>query len=103
MIQAVFDQLSVLAANEVRIMQGLKPTEVDDNNEDGGDDHGDVIPRRLSLLWRGRLCHYRNSPMVVAPAVHMRVKRIIVLDTETTGIQRYERIVTLGAARLKRH
>jgi len=44
MIQAVFHQLSVLAANEVRTMQGLKPTEVDDNNEDGGDDHGDVIP-----------------------------------------------------------
>lgn len=36
-----------------------------------------------------------------APAVHTRAKRIIVLDTETTGVQRYDRIVTLGAVRLE--
>lgn len=36
-----------------------------------------------------------------APSVHTRAKRIIVLDTETTGIQRYDRIVTLGAVRLE--
>lgn len=35
------------------------------------------------------------------PAVHTRAKRIIVLDTETTGVQRYDRIVTLGAVRLE--
>lgn len=36
-----------------------------------------------------------------APAVHTRAKRVIVLDTETTGVQRYDRIVTLGAVRLE--
>lgn len=36
-----------------------------------------------------------------SPAVHTRAKRVIVLDTETTGVQRYDRIVTLGAVRLE--
>jgi hypothetical protein len=53
MIQAVFDQLSILAANEVRTMQGPKPTEVDDSDEDGGDDPGDDYPAPLKPLWRG--------------------------------------------------
>lgn len=35
------------------------------------------------------------------PAVHTRAKRVIVLDTETTGVQRFDRIVTLGAVRLE--
>lgn len=38
---------------------------------------------------------------LTAPAVHTRARRIIVLDTETTGVQRYDRIVTLGAVRLE--
>lgn len=39
--------------------------------------------------------------VVQAPAVHTRAKRIIVLDTETTGVTPYDRIVTLGAVRLE--
>jgi DNA polymerase-3 subunit epsilon len=35
------------------------------------------------------------------PGVHTRTKRLIVLDTETTGLQPYDRIVTLGAVRLE--
>ncbi|ATU94609.1 exonuclease domain-containing protein [Phyllobacterium zundukense] len=35
------------------------------------------------------------------PAVHTRKKRMIVLDTETTGKLTYDRIVTLGAVRLE--
>lgn len=35
------------------------------------------------------------------PAVHTRAKRVIVIDTETTGIQRSDRLVTLGAVRLE--
>lgn len=38
---------------------------------------------------------------MATPAVHTRPKRIIVLDTETTGVQKYDRIVTLGAVRLE--
>lgn len=38
---------------------------------------------------------------IATPAVHTRAKRIIVLDTETTGVQRYDRVVTLGAVRLE--
>jgi len=34
-------------------MQGLKPTEVDDSDEDGGDDPGDDYPAPLKPLWRG--------------------------------------------------
>lgn len=35
------------------------------------------------------------------PSVHTRKKRVIVLDTETTGLLPYDRIVTLGAVRLE--
>ncbi|WP_237143343.1 3'-5' exonuclease [Phyllobacterium zundukense] len=35
------------------------------------------------------------------PAVHTRKKRVIVLDTETTGALPWDRIVTLGAVRLE--
>lgn len=38
---------------------------------------------------------------MATPAVHTRPKRIIVLDTETTGVQKYDRIVTLGAVRIE--
>lgn len=36
-----------------------------------------------------------------APATHTRAKKIIVLDTETTGLLPYDRIVTLGAVRVE--
>lgn len=36
-----------------------------------------------------------------APGIHTRPKRVIVLDTETTGFQAYDRIVTLGAVRIE--
>ena len=32
---------------------------------------------------------------------HTRKRRVIVLDTETTGLLPYDRIVTLGAVRLE--
>lgn len=35
------------------------------------------------------------------PAVHTRPKRVIVVDTETTGLSSYDRIITLGAIRLE--
>ena len=38
---------------------------------------------------------------LAGPAVHTRRKRVIVLDTETTGVTPYDRIVTLGAIRLE--
>lgn len=38
---------------------------------------------------------------LAAPAAHTRKKRVIVLDTETTGIQQYDRIITLGAVRIE--
>lgn len=36
-----------------------------------------------------------------APALHIRPRRLIVLDTETTGLAAYDRIVTLGAIRIE--
>lgn len=38
---------------------------------------------------------------MLGPAVHTRAKRIIVLDTETTGIGSYDRMITLGAVRIE--
>ncbi|MBB5703852.1 DNA polymerase III epsilon subunit family exonuclease [Ochrobactrum daejeonense] len=35
------------------------------------------------------------------PAVHTRPKRVIVFDTETTGILPYDRIITLGAVKIE--
>ncbi len=35
------------------------------------------------------------------PAVHTRKKRVIVLDTETTGLLPYDRIITLGAVKIE--
>ena len=35
------------------------------------------------------------------PAIRDRPKRIIVLDTETTGVLPYDRVVTLGAVRIE--
>lgn len=35
------------------------------------------------------------------PAVHTRKKRVIVVDTETTGLLPYDRIITLGAVKLE--
>ncbi|PRD40659.1 DNA polymerase III subunit epsilon [Phyllobacterium phragmitis] len=38
---------------------------------------------------------------IYKPAAHTRLRRIIVLDTETTGLLPYDRIVTLGAMRIE--
>jgi DNA polymerase-3 subunit epsilon len=38
---------------------------------------------------------------LLKPAVHTRPVRRIVLDVETTGLQRYDRIVSLGAVRIE--
>lgn len=35
------------------------------------------------------------------PAVHTRKKRVIVVDTETTGLLPYDKIITLGAVKLE--
>lgn len=35
------------------------------------------------------------------PAVHTRKKRVIVVDTETTGLLPYDRIVTIGAVKIE--
>lgn len=35
------------------------------------------------------------------PAVHTRQKRVIVFDTETTGLLPYDRIITLGAVKIE--
>ncbi|MFQ0814780.1 DNA polymerase III subunit epsilon [Brucella anthropi] len=37
------------------------------------------------------------------PAVHTRKKRVIVIDTETTGLFPYDRIVTIGAVKIEGH
>lgn len=38
---------------------------------------------------------------VYSPAVSTRARRVIVLDTETTGLTPYDRIITLGAVRIE--
>ncbi|CUW45040.1 exonuclease [Brucella vulpis] len=35
------------------------------------------------------------------PSIHTRKKRVIVFDTETTGILPYDRIITLGAVKIE--
>lgn len=39
--------------------------------------------------------------MLSSPAVQSRARRVIVLDTETTRLMQYDRIVTLGALRIE--
>lgn len=43
----------------------------------------------------------RKGDAPVAPAVHARPRRVIVLDTETTGLSRRDRIITLGAVSIE--
>ncbi|OYR17050.1 exonuclease family protein [Brucella grignonensis] len=38
---------------------------------------------------------------IFTPAVHTRKKKIIVFDTETTGLLPYDRIITLGAVKIE--
>lgn len=101
MIESVLDRLSVVAAKKVRMMQGLPPIEFgedEDEDDDGGDDEysAPVVSSAASPASPNEYV-----PPVAAPAVHTRAKRVIVLDAETTGVQRYDRIVTLGAVRLE--
>lgn len=44
------------------------------------------------------MLHHSTLP---APSVHIRRRRVIVFNVETTGFQRYDRIITLGAVRIE--
>ncbi|PWL19736.1 DNA polymerase III subunit epsilon [Falsochrobactrum shanghaiense] len=38
---------------------------------------------------------------IINPAVHTRKKRVIVVDTETTGVLPFDRIITIGAVKVE--